>query len=49
MNSKIKCWNIRDAINILFENDITEKQNMSNKEKTLLNILIKKQKRQSLC
>ena len=35
------CWNIRDAINILFEKYITEKQNLSNKGKRLLNILIK--------
>ena len=27
------CWNVRDEINILFEKDLTGKQNMSNKEK----------------
>ena len=31
------CWNIRDGINILFEKDLTKKQNMSNKEKKALN------------
>ena len=35
------CWNVRDAINILFETDIKEKQNLSNKEKKSLNVLIK--------
>ena len=35
------CWNIRDGINVLFEKDLTEKQNMSNKEKKALNLLIK--------
>ena len=35
------CWNIRDGINILFEKDLTEKQNMSNKAKKALNHLIK--------
>ena len=35
------CWNVRDAINIHFEKDITEKQNLSNKEKRALNDLIK--------
>ena len=35
------CWNVRDAINILFETDIKEKQNLSNKEKKSLNLLIK--------
>ena len=29
----ILCWNFRDAINILFENGIMEKQNLSKKEK----------------
>ena len=35
------CWNIRDGINILFETDIKEKQNLSNQEKKSLNVLIK--------
>ena len=35
------CWNVRDKINILFEEDLTEKQNMPNKEKQVLNCLIK--------
>ena len=35
------CWNVRDAIKILFELDIKEKQNLSNKEKKLHNVLIK--------
>ena len=35
------CWNVRDSINILFEKDITEKQNLSNIEKRPLNIFIK--------
>ena len=35
------CWNVRDAINILFETDIKEKQKLSNKEKKSLNVLIK--------
>ena len=35
------CWNIRDGINVLFEKDIMGKQNMSNKEKKALNLLIK--------
>ena len=35
------CWNIRDAINILFEKDIVEKQNLSNKEKSSLKTLMK--------
>ena len=30
------CWNVRDAINVLFEKDIKEKQNLSNKEKRSL-------------
>ena len=34
------CWNIRDEINILFENNISEKK-LSKKEKCALNILIK--------
>ena len=32
---------MRDAINVLFETDIKEKQNLSNKEKKSLNVLIK--------
>ena len=32
---------MRDAIKILFETDIKEKQNLSNKEKKLHNVLIK--------
>ena len=35
------CWNVRDAINILFETDLKEKQNLSKKEKRSLNVLIK--------
>ena len=35
------CWNVRDAINVLFETDIKEKQNLSQKEKRSLNLLIK--------
>ena len=35
------CWNVRDGINILFETDIKEKQNLSNQEKKSLNVLIK--------
>ena len=35
------CWNVRDTINILFEKNLMEKQNMSNKEKKALNHLIK--------
>ena len=35
------CWNVRDAINVLFETDITEKQNLSNQEKRALKMLIK--------
>ena len=35
------CWNVRDEINILFEKDLTGKQNMSNKEKKALNQFIK--------
>ena len=35
------CWNIRDGINVLFEKDLMRKQNMSNKEKKALNLLIK--------
>ena len=35
------CWNVRDAINVLFEKDIVEKQNLSNKEKSSLKTLIK--------
>ena len=35
------CWNIRDGINVLFEKDLMGKQNMSNKEKKALNLLIK--------
>ena len=37
------CWNIRDGINVLFKNNLTEKQNMSNKEKKALNLFIKNQ------
>ena len=37
------CRNVRDKINILFEKDLIEKQNMSNKEKKALNRLIKNQ------
>ena len=35
------CWNVRDAINVIFETDITEKQNLSNQEKRALKMLIK--------
>ena len=35
------CWNVRDAITILFEMDIKEKQNVSNQVKKSLNVLIK--------
>ena len=35
------CWNIRDVINVLFEKDLMGKQNMSNKEKKALKLLIK--------
>ena len=35
------CWNARDAINILFEKDRKEKQNLSKKGKRSLNMLIK--------
>ena len=35
------CWNVRDAINVLFETNITEKQNLSNQEKRALKMLIK--------
>ena len=35
------CWNVRDAINVVFETDITEKQNLSNQEKRALKTLIK--------
>ena len=35
------CWNVRDAINVLFEKDIMEKQNLSNKEKSSLKTLMK--------
>ena len=35
------CWNVRDEINVLFEKDLVEKQNMSNKAKKALNALIK--------
>ena len=34
------CWNRRDDINALFENGLTEKQNMSNREKHARNVLI---------
>ena len=37
----IFCWNVRDEINVLFEKDLSEKQNMSYKEKKALNTLIK--------
>ena len=32
---------MRDAVNVLFETDIKERQNLSNKEKRSLNLLIK--------
>ena len=35
------CQNVRDAINVLFEQDIVEKQNLSNKEKRSLKTLMK--------
>ena len=35
------CWNVRDEINVLFEKDLSEKQNMSFQEKKALNVLIK--------
>jgi hypothetical protein len=35
------CWNVRDAINVLFEKDFVEKQNLSNKEKRSLKTLMK--------
>ena len=41
MLKKYFCWNVKDKINILFEEDLTEKQNMPNKEKQVLNCLIK--------
>jgi hypothetical protein len=35
------CWNVRDAINVLFEKDIMEIQNLSNTEKSSLKTLMK--------
>jgi len=35
------CWNVRDEINVLFQKDLSGNQNMSNKEKKALNLLIK--------
>ena len=37
----IFCWNVRDPMNIFFGKDLTEKQNMSNKEKEALKFLMK--------
>jgi hypothetical protein len=35
------CWNVRDEMNVLFEKDLMEKQNLSNPEKKSLKTLIK--------
>ena len=42
------CWKIRDRRNILFEKDLMEKQNRSNKEKKSFKSLDKKPERGNL-